>query len=62
MNDEEFGCKKRLKLKNRRWDQIIQRFCKIGFPKKLGPPSLICKNFMTLRKVFLNHAQYIKMQ
>ena len=38
MNDDEFGSTKLLKLKYRRVDQIIQTFCKIGFPKKLGPP------------------------
>ena len=58
MNDEEFGSKKLLKLKYRRRDQIIQTFCKIGFAQKLGPPSLICKNFRTLRKFFLVHAEW----
>ena len=43
MNDEEFGSKKLLKLKYRRGDQIIQTFCKIGFPQKLGRPSLISR-------------------
>ena len=62
INDEEFGSKNLLKLKNRRGDQIIQTFCKIGSPQKLGPPSLICTNFRTLRKVLLNHAEYIEMQ
>ena len=38
-------------------DQIIQTFCKIGSPQKLGPPSLIWKNFRTLRKVLLIHAE-----
>ena len=62
MNDKEFGSRKLLKLKYRRGDQIIQTFCKIGSPQKLGPPSLICRNFRTLRKVLLNHAEYIEMQ
>ena len=57
INDEEFGSKRLLKLKYRRVDQIIQTFCKIGFPQKLGPPSLISRNFRTLRKVFLIHAE-----
>ena len=57
MNDKEFGSKTLLKLKNRRGDQIIQTFCKIGSPQKLGPPSLICRNFRTLRKIFLIHAE-----
>ena len=60
MNDEEFGSKKLLKLKYRRGDQIIQTFCKIGSPQKLGPPSLICTNFRTLRKIFLIHAEQTK--
>ena len=62
MNDEEFGSKKLLKLKYRRGDQIIQTFCKIGSPQKLGPPSLICTNLKTLREVLLNHAEYIEME
>ena len=62
MNDEEIGSTKLLKLKYRRGDQIIQTFCKIGSPQKLGPPSLICTNFMSFQKVLLNHAEYIEMQ
>ena len=62
MNDEEFGSKKLLKLKYRRGDQIIQTFCKIGFLQKLDPRSLICTHLKTLRKVLLNHAEYIEMQ
>ena len=45
MNDEEFGSLKLLKLKYRSVDQTIQPFCRIVPPKKLGVPSLICKNF-----------------
>ena len=60
MNDEEFGSVKLLKLKYRRVDQIIQTFCKIRSPQKSARPSLICKNFKTLRIVLLNHAEYIK--
>ena len=41
MNDKELGSIKLLKLKYRMGDQIIQTFCKIGFPKKLPLPSLI---------------------
>ena len=59
MNDEEIWYLKLLKLKDRRGDQIIQTFCKIGSTQKLGPPSLICRNFKTLRKVLLNHAERI---
>ena len=40
MNDHEFGTTKLWKFKYRRADQIIRTFCKIGFPKKLGRPSL----------------------
>ena len=50
MNDEEFWSKKLLKLKTRRGDQIIQTFCKIGSPQKLGPPSLICRNLRLSEK------------
>ena len=58
MNDKEFGSIKLSKLKYRRGHQIIQTFCKIGSPKKLGLPSLICRNFRTLRKVVLIHAEW----
>ena len=58
MDDEEFGSGKLLKLKERLGDQIIQTFWKIGFPQKLGPPSLICRNFRTLKKAFLIHAEW----
>ena len=58
MNDEKFGSGKLLKLKYRRGDEIIQTFCKIGSPQKLGPPSLICKNFKTLRKFLIIHAEW----
>ena len=62
MNDCEFVSIKLLKLKYRRGDQIIQTFCIIGSPQKLGPPSLICINFNTLRKVLLNHAESIEIK
>ena len=60
MNEEEIVSIKLLKLKYWRGDQIIQTFFKIGSPQKLGPPSLICKHFKTLRKVLLNHAECIE--
>ena len=60
VNDNEFGFTKLLKSKYRRGDQIIQTFCKIGSPQKLAPPSLICRNFKTLGKVPLNHAECIE--
>ena len=62
MNDEEIGSRKILILKYRRADQIIQAFCKIGSPQKLAPPSLIRTNFRALRKVLVNHAEYIEME
>ena len=41
-------------------DQIIQTFCKNRFPLKLGPPSLISKNFKTLTKLQLNDKNALK--
>ena len=61
MRDNEFGSIKLLKLKYRKDDQIIQTFCKIASLQKLGPHSLISRNFKTLRKVLLNHTECIKM-
>ena len=58
MNDEEFGSTELLRLKYRKGDQIIQTFCKIGSQQKLGPRSLICGNFGTLKKVFLIDAEW----
>ena len=62
MNDEEFESKKLLKWKYRRGDQIIQIFSKIGLPRKLVPPFLIFRNFKTLRKILLSHAESIEIQ
>ena len=62
LNDDGFGSIKLLKLKYRRGDQIIQTFCEIGSPQKLGPLSLISRNFKALRKILVNHAEYIEMQ
>ena len=56
MKDKEFGSLKLSKLIYRMGDQITEPFCRIGSPKKLGIPSLICRNFETLRKVVLTHA------
>ena len=58
MNDKEFSCRKLSKLKYRMGDQIIQTFCKIGSPQKLGTPSLICWNLENLRKVLQNYAKW----
>ena len=44
MNDDKFVSINILKLKYGRGDQIIQTFCETVSPKKLGPPSLICKD------------------
>ena len=60
MNDEEFGSRNILKLKHRRWDQIIQTFCKFASPQKLDPPSLISINSKTWKKVLLNQAECIE--
>ena len=60
MNDKEFGSLKFLKLKYRRGDKIIQTFCRIGFPQKFDSPCLTCTNVKTLRKLLLNHAEFIE--
>ena len=60
MNDNEIGSRNLLKFKYRSGDQKFQTFCKIGSSEKLGPPSLICRNFKALRKVILNHAESIE--
>ena len=62
LNDEEFGSIKLLKLKYRKGDQIIQTISKIGSPQELGPPSLISRNFKTLRKLLLSRAECIKIE
>ena len=62
MNGKEFGSIELSRLKYRKGDQIIQTFCKIGSPQKLGAPSLISRNFMTLRKALLNHEEYMEME
>ena len=62
MNDEEFGSIELLRLKYKRGDQIIQTFCKIGSHEKLGPFSLISRNFKAVRKILVNHAEYIEVQ
>ena len=60
MNAKEIVSIKLLKSKYRSGDQINQTFCKIVSPQKLGSPSLICRNFKILRRVLLNHAEWIK--
>ena len=59
-NDKEFWSLNLLKLKYRRGGKIIQLFRRIGSPKKLGHPYLICGNLKNQRKVFLNHAKCIE--
>ena len=58
MNDQKFGSKKVLKLKYRREDQIIQTFCKIGSPQKLGRPSLICKKSSSFMQNWLKSNEW----
>ena len=60
IKDDQFETIKFLKLKYRRGDQIIQTFCKIGSSKKLGAPSLICRNFKIPKKLLLNDAECIE--
>ena len=58
MNGKKFGSLKLSKFKCRTGYQLIQIFCRIGSPQKLGLISLIC-NFKTLRKGILNYAECI---
>ena len=60
MNEGKFGSRKIFILKYSRTDQIIQKFSKIGSTWKLDPPSLICRNFKTVRKKLLIHPEYIE--
>ena len=60
MNAAEIMSIKFLKLKSRSGDQIIQTFWEIGSTRKLNPPSLVLRNFKTLQKVLLNHAESIQ--
>ena len=60
MNEEEIGSLKLLKLKYRGGYQIIETFCRIGSPQKLGPASLVRRNFRSLKKALLNQAECIE--
>ena len=60
MNDEGFGSIKCLKLKYTMRDQIIHQFCRIGSPRKVRPPSLICRNVKRLRIVPLTNTKCIE--
>ena len=60
MYEEQLESLEYLKLKHRRKNQIIQTFCRIGSPPEIrGPPSLIRKNFKSLRRVLLYHLDSI---
>ena len=50
MNDEEFGLFNFFKLKYRREDQIIQPFCRIGFPQEIRSPLLNLRKFSKYEK------------
>ena len=45
MHDEEFGSIELLRLKYRHREEIVKTFWKSSCPKRLGPPSLICRNW-----------------
>ena len=60
MKDEEILSMKVLKWKYRMKESIIQTFCKIGSPKKLGLLSLICRNSESMGKVLLIHVECIE--
>ena len=62
MNNEEFGSGKLLKLKYQRVDQINQTLIKIDSPQKLSRPSLISRNFMTLRKAWSIDGEWTEIQ
>ena len=50
MNDQEFGSFKFLKLKYRRGDQIIQPFCRIGYPQEYRCPLFNLRKFQKAEK------------
>ena len=60
MNDKDVRSWKLLKLKYSRETKKFSRSAELVPPKKLGPPSLIRRNFKTLTKVLLNHAECIE--
>ena len=45
MKDEEFGSFKCLKLKYRRGQQIIQLFCRIGYPQEIRSPVFSLRKY-----------------
>ena len=50
MNDEEIESLKFLELKYRRGDQIIQPFCRIGFPQEIRSPLFNSRKFQKIEK------------
>ena len=60
MNDKDVRSWKLLKLKYNRETKKFSRSAELVPLKKLGPPSLIRRNFKTLTKVLLNHAECIE--
>ena len=48
MNDQQSGSFNFLKLKYRRWDQIIQTFRRIGSPQQIRFPSLEFEEALTI--------------
>ena len=50
MNDEEFAWFKFLKLKYRRENQIIQLFCRTGFPQEIRSPLFNLRKFQKTEK------------
>ena len=51
---------KTFKIEIQKGGQNKEDFLQNWFPQKLGPPFLICRNFKTLRRVLLNHAECIE--
>ena len=55
MNNKEFRSLKieiEIKIEIQNGGPNKSDFLQNWFPQKLGPPSLICKNFKSLRKLF----------
>ena len=50
------------KIETQNEHQIIQTFCRIVFSRKFDDPSLICRNFKSLRPIFLNQAECIEIE
>ena len=50
MNDKEFESLKLLKLKERRGEQIVEQFCRIGSPQEIRYPLFNFRKFKTSEK------------